>query len=84
MTHEEHCARAMLMGLVYDWTDRSYNERWPDGSPVYMDRLDSKGEKEIGALDADTLEWVPLEVLAARKTDRNEEAWMHWPEEATS
>lgn len=43
LTHEEHVARAMLLGRVYDWRDGSYcilNRSIGQGMPVSEGMLD--------------------------------------------
>lgn len=48
MTHAEHTARAMLLGMVYDWRDGTYCHFDPEGDGI--------GITYLGALDAMTLQ----------------------------
>ena len=48
LTHKEHAARAMLMGLFYDWRDGTYC----DGNYI-------SGPTSEGMIDANTLEPIP-------------------------
>lgn len=56
LTYDEHCARAMLMGLEYDWRDGTYNA--PDGE-------DSWDENNM--IDCLTLQPITYEEVRNRK-----------------
>lgn len=62
LTYEEHCARAMLMGLEYDWRDGTYNA--PDG----MDSWDANN-----MIDCLTLQPITYEEARNRKVVPYEE-----------
>lgn len=56
MTHKEHVARAMLMGLEYDWRDGTYC----NGMDVFG------GPSNQGMIDCVSLEKISTDSLEAR------------------
>jgi len=60
LTHEQHRARAILMGRVYDWRDGSYC--------FYAD-VESKHLSHMHAIDAETLEPISEATLVGRANE---------------
>lgn len=75
LTHKEHAARAMLMGLVYDWRDGTYCH------------IDQAGIALAGDLiDAETLDHITLHEANGRNVmgDRAEDvSWRTPPKQDT-
>jgi hypothetical protein len=63
MTEDEHHARAMLLGLIYDREDHTYNEINEDGKPCYF----GNDANNFYALDADTMEKVSMSECDERR-----------------
>lgn len=68
LTHEEHTARAMLLGMVYDWRDSTYNY-------VYRDVMSPHG-----MLDAKTME--PIDPIRAADRQVARDLGNVWPGQA--
>jgi hypothetical protein len=79
LTHEEHAARAMLMGKVYDWRDRTYCDMNDQGSEPQWDMH----ERDYAALDADTLEPLTWGECEARIMGNRNEDWRRPPNDDT-
>ena len=72
LTHEEHAARAMLMGRVYDWRDGTYCFADSDGLPIGT-ALDGRHPM----LDCETLEVIDDDKQEERFQKLNKE-WRYW------
>lgn len=62
LTKEEHIARAMLMGMIYDPNDHTYSDLNSTGEPAFF----GENLSDMYALDADTLEKIMYEDCKAR------------------
>lgn len=72
LSHSEHTARAMLMGLHYDWRDGTYCKCHPTGGP-----------SSANMLDCLTLELITYEIIVQRESAGYMVADWDKPEEPT-
>jgi hypothetical protein len=62
MTHREHVARAMLLGRVYDWRDRTYN---------FTNKYDPSVLSPRDVMASDTMEIIPSDHVGKRAFELN-------------